>query len=370
MLADVDSFGSRLIGNLRRMAVNGIKRRARLACLLLLAAAGPLMAQNAPLPTDEPSAASSTPVPAPPQSLAQPPSGPVLKPNPLETLRSFEPRGDEAYQLGKGDEITVDFAGRPDLLAKLVVGPDGRITLPLAGDLMLAGLTRPEAAKAIETALAPYYANLGAQVTVTKYTANRILLLGAVEHPGVLLFDGPPTLLEALTRGGLTLGVDRVGKVPERCAIYRGQDQVVWVQLKELLETGNLLADLRLRRDDIVYVPDMSERFVSVMGEVTHPGAVPLIYGSTLASVLASAGGITEKAGGNPRIQIVDPAAGSTRVFAFNDLLNPAKSLEVTLHPGEIIYVPRSGFNRASYVLEKLSPLISVASMGIWAMAQ
>ena len=38
--------------------------------------------------------------------------------------------------------------------AKVVVGPDGRISLPLAGEVMLAGLTRPEAAKAIEAALA------------------------------------------------------------------------------------------------------------------------------------------------------------------------------------------------------------------------
>ena len=70
------------------------------------------------------------------------PQQPSLKPNPLETLRNFEPAADEEYRLGKGDEITVDFAGRPDMQAKLIVGPDGRITLPLAGDVMLAGLTR------------------------------------------------------------------------------------------------------------------------------------------------------------------------------------------------------------------------------------
>jgi len=110
---------------------------------------------------------------------AQSPAEPQLKPNPLETLRSFEPAADEEYRLGKGDEITIDFVGRPDLAAKLVVGPDGRITLPLAGDVMLAGQTREDAAKAIDTALAPYYTNLQAQVTVTKYTANKVLVLGA-----------------------------------------------------------------------------------------------------------------------------------------------------------------------------------------------
>ena len=94
------------------------------------------------------------------------------------------------------------------------------------------------------------------------------LLLGAVDHPGLMLFDGTPTLLEALTRGGLETGPGKIGKIPERCAIYRGRDEVVWIQLKELIDSGNALADLRLRRDDVIYVPNMAERFVSVLGEV------------------------------------------------------------------------------------------------------
>ncbi len=287
---------------------------------------------------------------------------PQLKPNPLEELRKFEPAADEEYRLGKGDEITVDFAGRTDLQAKLVVGPDGRITLPLAGEIMLAGLTRGEAAKAIESGLAGFYANLASQVTVTKYTANRVLLLGAVDHPGPMLFDGVPTLLEAITRGGLpTAGPDKRPQIPDQCAIYRGSDKVLWVQLRSLIDSGNPMADLRLRRDDVIYIPDPAARFVSVLGEVQHPGAVPLTANTSLASVLASAGGITDKAGARPHIQIVDPAGGATRTISFNDLLNPAKNLEITLKPGEIIYVPQTGFSRATYYLERLNPMTQMA---------
>jgi polysaccharide export outer membrane protein len=158
----------------------------------------------------------------------------------------------------------------------------------------------------------------------------------------------------------------KLSQFPERCAIYRGNDQVVWVELRALMESGNALADLRLRHDDVIYVPSMSERFVSVLGEVQHPGAIPLTFKSTLASVLAEAGGITEKAGHNPHIQIVDPATGTSRILSFNDVLDPVKSLEVTLRPGEIVFVPRSGFNRATYVLERLNPLISVATMAMY----
>jgi polysaccharide export outer membrane protein len=291
---------------------------------------------------------------------------PTLKPNPLDTLRNFQPGEDEEYRLGRGDEITVDFAGRPDLAAKLIVGPDGRITLPLAGDVVLDGLTRSDAAKAIDSAMSGYYSNLSSQVTVTKYTANKILVLGAVDKPGLLTFDGTPTLLEALTRAGLETGPNKTTQIPERCAIYRGHQQVVWVQLKALIDSGNGLADMRLRRDDVVYVPNGSERFVSVLGEVQKPGAIPLTSTSTLASVLAEAGGVVSaKAGSKPHIQIVDPETGTSRIVSFNDILNPTKTLEITLRPGDIIFVPQTGFYRATYVVERLSPLITAGTLAM-----
>jgi polysaccharide export outer membrane protein len=288
---------------------------------------------------------------------------PQLKANPLDTLRRFEPAADEEYRLGKGDEISVDFPGRADLAAKLVVGPDGRITLPLAGDVVMAGRTRGEAAKAIDDALSSYYTNLAAQVTVTKYTSNKVLVLGAVEKPGEITFDGTPTLLEALSRGGLETGPNKAAQIPERCAIYRGQNEVVWVDLKKLIDSGNAMADLRLRRDDVVYVPNSGERFVSVLGQVQHAGAIELTSSSTLVSVLAQAGGFTEPAGNKPHIQIVDPETGTSQIISMKDVLNPAKSLEITLKPGEIIFVPQSGMFRATYAVERLSPVITAAAL-------
>jgi polysaccharide biosynthesis/export protein len=299
---------------------------------------------------------------APLLARAQAPE-PQLKANPLDTLRRFEPAADEEYRLGKGDEISIDFPGRTDLTAKLVVGPDGRITLPLAGDVVMAGRTRGEAAKAIDDALASYYTNLAAQVTVTKYTSNKVLVLGAVEKPGEITFDGNPTLLEALSRAGLETGPNKAARIPERCAIYRGQNEVVWVDLKKLIDSGNAMADLRLRRDDVVYVPNGGERFVSVLGQVQHAGAIQLTSSSTLASVLAEAGGFTEPAGNKPHIQIVDPETGTSQIISMKDVLNPAKTLEITLKPGEIIFVPQSGLFRATYAVERLSPVITAAAL-------
>jgi polysaccharide export outer membrane protein len=298
-----------------------------------------------------------------------------LRPNPLTALREFEAPLDQAYTLGRGDEISIDFAGHPELSAKRVVGPDGRVTLPPAGSVMVADKTREQAAEAIATALSGFYTRLSVTVGVDKYTSNRVLLLGAVEHPGPVSFDAPPTLLEVLTVGGgvsrsnqvntitSPAGMSRVaqisGAIPERCAIYRGSEQVMWVDLKGLIDSGSALADLRLKRGDIVYVPSAAERYVSVLGQVGHPGALLLDNNTTLQKLIAEAGGITQLAGRNPNIEIISPATGKSRVIAFKSLLEPG-SLDVTLKSGDLIYVTESGFNQFSYVVEKLSPLVTM----------
>jgi polysaccharide export outer membrane protein len=298
------------------------------------------------------------------------PPAPELKENPLLALRAFEPSANEAYQLGRGDEISLDFNGRPELSGKKVVGPDGRITLPLAGSIELAGKTREEAAQVIATALTPFYSNITLTVGVDRYTSNRVLLLGAVEHPGVISFDQTPTLLEVITRGGvLTAGGSASGSgvvspghapvVPARCAIYRGSDKVMWVDLKGLLDSGSPLADLRLRRDDVIYVPSPSESYVSVLGQVQHPGAMLLDSSTTLPKLLADAGGLTDLAGHSPDIQIIQPSTGTTRVISFKALLQPNK-IDLTLKSGDVVYIPESGFNRSTYVLQRLSPLVTM----------
>lgn len=323
-------------------------------CWALAAAAGSVASVHA---QDAPA--------VPPANTTPDPSG--LRPNPLAALRAFEPPAGEEYELGPGDEITLDFAGRTEMGGKRTVGPDGRITLPLAGSVLLADKTRQQSSEAILAALKPYYSNLSVTVSVDKYNSNRILLLGAVEKPGILLFDTTPTLLEVVTRGGV-LGGAPVGfgdaqekrpRIPERCVIYRGSDKVLFVDLKGLLDSGSPLADLRLRRDDVVYVPSVMDRYVSVLGQVQHPGAFQLETNTTLPKLLAQAGGLADAAGTNPGIRVISPSTGVTRTISFKTIMQPTP-LDLTLKPGDIVFIPKSGFNRVSYDLEKLSPLISI----------
>ena len=114
---------------------------------------------------------------------------PHLQPSPSAVLRSFEPDVNEEYTLGAGDEIAIDFPGRTDLSTKQVIGPDGRITLDIAGPIKVGDMTREAAAQAVADKLSPYYTDLTkATVQVVKYGSNQVLLMGNVLHPGEILF--------------------------------------------------------------------------------------------------------------------------------------------------------------------------------------
>jgi polysaccharide export outer membrane protein len=78
-----------------------------------------------------------------------------------------------------------------------------------------------------------------------------------------------------------------------------------------------------------------------------------------LPKLIALAGGLTPEAGGNPNIQVIQVVNGKTRIVPFKQVLQPGP-LDLTLQSGDIIFVPESGFNKAAYVIDKLSPAITL----------
>jgi polysaccharide biosynthesis/export protein len=309
---------------------------------------------------------------APPGNVSadpQQPAEPRLKLNPDKALEAFEPPADEEYRLGAGDQITLDFPGRPELTTKqITIGPDGRITIPLAGSIHIADLTRSAASKAIVDSLSTYYTDVTVTVSIDKYTANYVSVQGYVQHPGEISFEGTPTLLSAISRAGLISTVTKDGVptngngVPETCTIYRGNDTAVQVQLRSLLMSGNSLAGMRLRRNDIVFVPAPKESFVSVLGQVAHPGTVPLTPETTLVSVLAESGCCMDSAG-SINIHIIQPSTGTDFVIPYKKVMTLSGLSEYKLHSGDVILIPKSTFYKLTDVLQRISPVATMVSL-------
>ncbi|HXB62366.1 MAG TPA: polysaccharide biosynthesis/export family protein [Acidobacteriaceae bacterium] len=304
-------------------------------------------------------------------SAAEP--APIVTDTTHTLASSFEPGASEEYTMDDGDEIHVDVSGRPELTGDYVLGPDGRITIPSVGVVDLAGLTREQAADAVKTAMYPFYKDPYVTVGVVHYLSNHILLLGDVKNPGMQSFDDTPSLLEVLSRAGIgtETGVGNtttgtVAGMPDRAYIYRGSQEVAVVDVKKLLSGGSM-SDLKLRRGDVVMVP-VENQLISVLGAVKNPGAIHYSSDSTMQVLLSQAGGLAEQAGSNPLIQVVNVANGTSVEFRFNQLLDPRHGNDISLHPGDVIFVPSSGFAKFAYVVDKLNPITTVISFAALAL--
>jgi polysaccharide biosynthesis/export protein len=244
-----------------------------------------------------------------------------------------------------------------------VVGPDGRITMPLVGPVRLADITREEAARDVRNMLTSYYMRPSVVLRVDQYTTNRVTVLGRVQNPGTIQFEEQPTLLEALARAGSLPVIDKEATLT-RAAVFRGREQVAWVDLRQLLNRVNPAYNIRLRPGDLIYIPDSSDTMVYVMGEVHRPGAYRLTPDMALLDALAQAGGPTED--GDPEsIALYRPEKRAIQGTPLQALVTGEQLLNFSLQEGDVIYVDKRGIAKTGYVLRQLLPGLSFMTFGL-----
>lgn len=291
----------------------------------------------------------SFPEPPPSPFKPAPPAMPYAK---SDALAQFEASSDEGYRIGEGDSVTLHVWDRPELTVTQTVGPDGVLTVPVVGPMRVTGLSREEAAKAVRHALDKFFDGLTVTVRVDQYTSNRVVVLGKVRIPGVQKFDGPPTLLEALSRAG---GLSDDTRTFTHCAVVRGRDRVVWLDLRTLLEAGDLSLNLRLKPNDLVLIPEWVEAPVYLLGQVAKPGPYKWTRGMTVLDALALAGGLTRDAA-TFRIVLVRPGLEEKIILEQTDLVSGVPGANVAVQPGDILYVPSNILAEVGYILEKINP--------------
>lgn len=278
-------------------------------------------------------------------------------------LAEFESEVDPVYLLGEGDHLSLSVWDRREYEAKHVVGPDGRISIPLAGSLRVSQLSRDEAAEVIARALRQYYTAPVVHLSVEQYMSNRITVLGRVQNPGAINFDKVPTILEVLARAGALPVMDKQATLT-RCAIFRGRDKVIWVDLKELLSHSDPAYNIRLKQNDLIYIPDSNDTSVYVMGAVARPGAYRLTPDMSLLDALSQAGGANEDAAAQ-QIAVYRPSRKAVLRAPLGALMTGDKKANFALEEGDIVYVPKSGLAEAGYVLRQLLPGLSFMSFGV-----
>lgn len=283
-----------------------------------------------------------------------------------EDLALLEESANPVYQFGSGDKVVVQVFGRPEVSGKHVIGPDGMITVPLVGDVFLNGLTREEAQRELDKRLRQYFSNPHVNLGVEEYTSNQVTVLGRVASAGVQRFPHPPTLAEVLANAGALPILDKQATLT-RCAIMRGREKLIWVDLKALLN-GDLGYNIRMKKGDIVFIPDSSDTSVYVLGSVPKPGAYRLTPRMTVLDALAQAGGPTENAAPE-KIGIYRAGTQQAEIINFSELIAPERRVNYALEDGDVLFVPTSGLADFGYFMRQIAPAISVLTFGVTANA-
>jgi polysaccharide export outer membrane protein len=154
------------------------------------------------------------------------------------------------YHLASGDKLRIEVYKDQQLSQSLQVRPDGKITLPLVGDLVAAGRTSMELRDAISASLKEYIANPVVTVIVTETTPQVIYVQGEVTKPGVFtLSNSRLSVIQAIAMaGGFTDFANR-----KDITILRGTQRLKF-NYKDAVDEDSRREPLQLQAGDTVIV--------------------------------------------------------------------------------------------------------------------
>jgi polysaccharide export outer membrane protein len=112
------------------------------------------------------------------------------------------PPAAEEYTIGPDDLLTVNVWKEPEISRNVVVRPDGKISLPLVGDLRASGRTPVQLQDDIKGQLSNYLANPEVTVILQEARSQKFNILGEVEHPGSYPLSRSMTVLDAIAIAG------------------------------------------------------------------------------------------------------------------------------------------------------------------------
>jgi protein involved in polysaccharide export with SLBB domain len=207
------------------------------------------------------------------------------------------------YVVGPGDTLTIDMWGSVTVGVTRIVDRNGRVLLPEAGSVQVAGLPLERAQSLIGSALKQQYRNAQVVVTVSHLRSVRVYVVGDVQRPGGYDISSLATPLSALYAAG---GPTAAGSL-RTLRHFRGQQLVEEVDLYDFLLHGVRNGSSRFESGDTLLIPPSGPQ-VAVYGAVKRPAIYEVKAGETsLAALLNDAGGYTVAASlGHIAIERID----------------------------------------------------------------
>lgn len=165
----------------------------------------------------------------------------------------------EEYRIGIDDRVQVSVWRNPDLSVTVPVRPDGKISVPLIGDVQAGGRTADELAATISAKLGNLIREPHVTIILTELRSHefltRIRVTGAVHTPRSMPFRQGMTVLDAVLEAG---GLNDFAS-PNRTRLYRKRKEdveVFKIELGDIMNRGQLETNMTLLPGDVITVPE------------------------------------------------------------------------------------------------------------------
>jgi polysaccharide export outer membrane protein len=162
---------------------------------------------------------------------------------------------EDRYRLQPGDVMEVQFRYTPEFNQTVTVQPDGYVSLEIAGDLKVAGLTVEETRRAILSQAAKRLQDPVAAIVLKEFQKPYFVVAGEVAQPGKIEMREKVTALQAIMLAGGMKESAKSSQVVVFRKINSDTAEVKVLNLKQIRQTSDLENDLTLQAGDMVYVP-------------------------------------------------------------------------------------------------------------------
>ena len=251
------------------------------------------------------------------------------------------------YRIGPKDLLEISVFGLDDLNTTVRVSEEGKITLPLLGEVKVQGLTKTEVEKELARLLEKkYLQNPQVTVFIKEYQSKRVSVLGAVQNPGPYELLGRQTLLQIISEaGGMTEDAGETIIIIRQLA--DGSSKTLRIPAEELIVKGDAKLNIVLQPGDIINIPVDKIVHVYVFGQVRNPGALAVkrSHIPTLLQAIAQAGGFGERASkGGVLIKRINKEGQEIQIKVNVKDIIKGKKKDIQLQENDVVFVPETIF--------------------------
>jgi len=251
------------------------------------------------------------------------------------------------YKIGPKDLLEISVFGLDELNRTERVSEEGKITLPLLGEIDVEGLTKGELERKIKMLLEEkYLQDPQVSVFIAEYQSKMVSVLGAIQTPGRHELLGRQTVMDIIAKaGGLTSEAGDEIYVMRRRA--DGSNSSVKILIDELILNGKAELNIPLEADDVINIPIDKIVQIYVMGQVGNPGVFEVRRSMipTLLRAIAQAGGFGERAAkGGVIIKRIKEDGSEKRIKVNVKDIIKGKKEDIQLKEGDVVVVPETIF--------------------------